>query len=159
MDLPIPTHLQPYLIPIGDKNSEYEVTGKIQCSCGNEKFEVWESNKRHIVRLICNQCRKEILLFDAGKHGWNGFVCNEEDYIDRTMPFKKYNNPKCDEDVYSITIYISSQGKEDFLEECVSFDNSFSANDWIDGFECIAISLFSEENIFTEENWMVLETM
>lgn len=159
MDLPIPTHLQQYLIPIGDKNSEYGVTGKIQCSCGNEKFEVWESNKRHIIKLICNQCGKEILLFDAGKHGWNGFVCNEEDYIDRTLPFKKYSCSKCDKDACGITVDISSQGKEDFIEECVSFDASFSASDWIDGFESIAVSLSCEECNFTEENWAVLETM
>ena len=30
MELPVPTHLQGFLIPAGDKNSEYEVTGNIQ---------------------------------------------------------------------------------------------------------------------------------
>lgn len=122
---------QLFFVPVGDNNSEYEVTGKIFCSCGNDKFEVWESNKRHIIKLICGHCGKEILLFDAGKHGWNGFVCNEEAYIDRTMPFKKYSCSKCDKDVYSIIVNISSQGKEDFMEECTS----------------------------TEEDWAVLETM
>lgn len=159
MDLPIPTHLQQYLIPIGEKNSEYEVTGKIKCICGNEKFEVLESNERHIIKVVCSHCGKEILLFDAGKHGWNGFVCNDEDYIDRTLPCKKYTCSKCNRDTYTITVYISSQGKEDFIEECVSFDDSFSANDWIDGFECIAISLSCEACNSIEENWAVIETM
>lgn len=159
MELPIPTHLQQYLIPIGDENREYEVTGSIRCSCGNEKFEVLESNNRHVIKLICTQCGKEILLFDAGKHGWNGFVCDEERFIDRTEPFQKYHCSKCNKDVYSIIVHIESQGKEDFIEECVAFDDSFSEEDWIDGFECIAISLSCDECNFTEEDWVVLETM
>ncbi len=159
MELPVPTHLQGFLIPAGDKNSEYEVTGNIQCTCGSGRFEVWESNKRHIVRLVCDQCRKEILLFDAGKHGWNGFVCKEDEYIDRSMPLKKYGCPECSKDVFNITVYISSQGKEDFIEECVSYDDSFSEEDWIDGFECISISLFCQECGFAEDEWVVLETM
>lgn len=61
--------------------------------------------------------------------------------------------------IYNNTLFLSSQGKEDFIEECVSFDDSFSVNDWIDGFECIAISLSCEACNFTEENWAVIETM
>lgn len=159
MNLPIPTHLKQYLIRIGNENSEYEVTGKIKCLCGNEKFEILESNNCHIIKLHCCQCGKELLLFDAGKHGWNGFVCNEEDYIDRTLPFQQYHCSKCGESVCRVTVCISSQGKEDFIEECVSFDDSFSPSDWIDGFECIAISVLCQECGFKEDNWAVLETM
>ena len=50
MDLPIPTHLQPFFTVIGDKNDEYSVTGTIHCSCGCEQFEVWESNDRGLVK-------------------------------------------------------------------------------------------------------------
>ena len=159
MDLPIPTHLQQYLVPVGDENNKYEVTGNIQCSCGNQKFEIWESNERHIIKAVCSQCGKEILLFDAGKHGWNGFVCHDEELVDRTLPFAKYDCPQCDSDTYGITVYISSQGKEDFFEECVTFDGSFSIDDWTDGFECIAVSLSCKECGFTDENWAVVETM
>lgn len=158
MDLPIPTHLNQYLIPIGNENSEFEVTGNINCSCGNENFEIFESNNCHIIKLCCCQCGKEILLFDAGKHGWNGFVCNEEDYIERTMSFNKYHCSKCSKSVHRVTCCISSQGKEDFIEECVAFDDHFSADDWINGFESIAISLFCEECNY-KEDWVALETM
>ena len=72
MDFPIPTHLKSYLTLIGDNNNEYEITGSIHCSCGCEEFEVWESNDRQIVRLKCRQCGEEIVIFDSGKHGWNG---------------------------------------------------------------------------------------
>lgn len=159
MDLPIPSHLNQYLTPFGDNNSEYEVTGKIKCSCGNDTFEVFESNDCQIIKLSCSKCGKEILLFDAGKHGWNGFVCDEEEYIDRTLPFNKYYCPECGENICSIRVCISSQGKDDFIEECVSFDDSFSADEWIEAFESIAVSLYCKNCNFTDENWIALETM
>ncbi len=34
MELPIPTHIQKYLMPVGEHNSEYEVTGQMYCDCG-----------------------------------------------------------------------------------------------------------------------------
>lgn len=159
MELPVPTHLQRFLIPVGDENSEYEVRGNIQCTCGSGEFEVWESNKRHVIKAVCSQCEKEILLFDAGKHGWNGFVCKEDEFIDRAMPFQKYACPVCGKDIFGVAVYISSQGKEDFIEECVSYDDSFSEGDWIDGFECIAFSLSCKECGSINDEWAALETM
>ena len=69
--LPIPTHLQAIMLPIGNSNSELEVTGKIKCPCGNEFFEIWESNGRQIVKLLCKECKTEYIIFDSGKHGWD----------------------------------------------------------------------------------------
>lgn len=158
MDLPIPTHLQPYLMPVGEKNSEYEVTGTIHCTCGNEQFIIWESNERHIVKLICRQCGKEILILDSDKHGWNGFVC-KDDFLDRSLPYRKYNCPKCCQDTFHVEVCVSSQGKQDFLDECVSYDDSFSLEDWVDGFEWISIALSCMNCSFKERDWVVLETM
>lgn len=158
MDLPVPTHLQQHLKPVGEKNSEYEVTGTIQCACGNEIFEVWESNERLIIKLICKQCGREIGLLDAGRHGWNGFVC-KDDFLDRTLPLRKYRCPRCKKDAFSITVFLSSQGKQDFLDECVAHDDSFSADDWVDGFEWITVSLFCNKCTFQEKDWVDLETM
>lgn len=158
MDLPIPTHLQHFFTSVGNKNSEYKVTGIIHCSCGSEEFEVLESNERHIIKLVCKHCGQEILLFDASKHGWNGFVCND-DFLNHTLPFQKYNCPKCGKNAFNITVYISSQGKQDFWDECVSNDDSFSLDDWVDGFEWIAISLSCRECSFVEKDWLDLETM
>jgi hypothetical protein len=42
MELPIPTHLQPYLSLVGEENDEYAVTGKVHCSCDCEKFKFVE---------------------------------------------------------------------------------------------------------------------
>ena len=157
MDLPIPTHLQPFFSLVGDENNEYEVTGTVHCSCGYEEFEVWESNDCQIVKLKCKKCGKEIVVLDTGKHGWEGFVCND-DFLDRTLPFNKYVCDKCKEDSFKVTINITSLGKEDFISECVSNDDSFSEEDWVNGFEWIKISL-SCDNCSYEDDWVDLETM
>lgn len=158
MDLPIPRHLQDFLVPVGDENDEHEVTGTIRCSCGGEEFEVWESNDRQIVTLVCKNCHREILVLDAGKHGWDGFVC-KNDFLDRTKPTQKYVCPECGKDSFGVTVWISSQGKKDFLEECVANDDSFTLDDWVDGFEWITISLSCKECSYVEKDWVDLETM
>lgn len=158
MKLPIPKHLQNYLKPIGSENDEYEVHGEIQCSCGQGNFEVWQSNDRQIVKLVCKNCGKEILLFDAGKHGWNGFVC-KDDGLDRQEPFAKYSCDECGNDTFKVTTAISSQGEQDFIDECVSNDDSFTADDWVDGFEWINITLTCCNCKQCEDEWLDFETM
>ena len=140
MNLPIPTHLQNYFVPIGDSNVEYEVTGNIYCTCGNKDFQVAYSNDKQIIKLICTKCGHEILLFDISKHGWNGYVCHE-DFLDKTLPFHKYFCPECKKDSFNVTVYIESQGKQDFIEECINFEDGFSPDDWVNAFECISVSL------------------
>lgn len=158
MDLPIPAHLQSILLPVGSDNSEFQVTGKIRCTCGCETFEVWESNERLIVKAVCKECQKELLLFDSGKHGWNGFVC-KEDYLDREKPFEQYCCAECKEKAFGITIRIASQGKQDFEEECLAYDDSFSLQDWVNAFEWITISLHCDKCALTSEEWLDSETM
>ena len=82
----------------------------------------------------------------------------KDDFLDRTLPFNKYICENCDGDSFKVTINISSQGKEDFISECVSNDDSFSEEDWVDGFEWIKISLCCD-NCSHEEGWVDLETM
>ena len=157
MELPIPTHLADYFTSIGE-NDEYNVTGVIHCDCKCEEFEVWESNDHQIVKLICKQCGKEIELFDAGKHGWNGFVC-KDDFLDRSLPLEKYVCPECSHDAFNVSISISSQGKQDFIDECVSNDDSFSEEDWVNGFEWMGISLKCSSCQAKDDAWADLETM
>lgn len=158
MDLPIPTHLQEYLTLSGQRNSEYDVSGSIRCSCGNESFEIRESNSRNIIKLTCSECRKEILLFDAGKHGWDGFVC-KSDYLDRSLPFEKFICPRCNQDRFHVSVHISSQGKQDFLTECVENDESFTLDDWVDGFEWFTASVHCSDCDFQDNEWADIETM
>lgn len=158
MVFPIPTHMQSILFPVGSNNREFEVTGKIKCPCGSEVFEVWESNDRQIVKVVCEQCKKEFVVFDSGKHGWNGFVC-EDDFLDRDLPFKQYLCSKCNKEFFGVTVHISSQGKDDFKEECLSNDDSFTLEDWVNAFDWITISLSCEKCRLVCEGWLDFETM
>ena len=158
MQLPIPKHLQPFFTPTGEKNSEFEVTGGVKCTCGRQRFEVWESNDRLIVKLVCPDCSKEIIAFDSGKHGWDGFVggC---DFVDRSLPWERYGCPQCAGSLFRVTIHIMSQGKQDFIKECVAHDGSFSPDDWVNAFEWIDISLECENCRHTENRWLDMEIM
>ncbi len=158
MELPIPRHLKEYIILCGSDNDENQVTGTIHCSCNGETFFVYSSNEGGIVKLVCTQCKKEILLFDAGKHGWNGFVC-KDDFLDHTEPFEEHFCPDCDSNSFVVSVCISSQGQEDFMEECVENDDSFTIEDWVDGFEWIQITLSCTMCNSREEEWVDYETM
>jgi len=75
-NLPIPKHLQALMLPIGNDNSEFKVTGKMKCPCGVETFEIWESNNRqtHCIKLkkealssVMFSCEQNDVLL-TGKH-------------------------------------------------------------------------------------------
>ncbi|MBD7913375.1 hypothetical protein [Clostridium cibarium] len=157
MEYPIPKHIRQLFQLVGTNNNEYQAKGSIKCSCSNETFNVYQSNNKMIVKLICGKCNKEIIIFDKGQHGWNGFVC-KDDFLNRLQPFEKVICEKCEEDTFQVLVAISSQGKQDFIDECVSNDDSFSEDDWADGFQWISISLRCPECNCTEE-WMECETM
>jgi hypothetical protein len=110
-----------------------------------------------IVKLGCKKCNVEIIIFDEGRHGWNGFVC-KDDFLDRSQAFQIVLCEKCEADTFKVMVKISSQGKQDFIEECISNDDSFTVEEWVDGFELITISLKCAECGYTEE-WMECETM
>lgn len=157
MEYPIPKHIRDFFQLVGANNNEYEAKGSIKCSCNSEIFRVYQSNGKRIVKVICHKCNKEIIIFDEGQHGWNGFVC-KDDSLDRSQLFEKVRCKNCEADTFEVLVVISSQGKQDFIDECTSNDDSFSEDDWVDGFEWISISLRCSEGDYAEE-WMECETM
>ena len=159
MDYPIPRHLKDYLIPVPEEeNCEFQVTGVLRCSCGCEAFSVTESNDGLLAKGMCRDCGKEILLLDAGKHGWNGFVCHL-DTLDRTEKLWKAACEECKNEYFRVKVWISSQGKEDFLSECVAHDESFAEDDWVDGFEWMQVSLECLRCGIEMDNWLDYEAM
>lgn len=158
MEYPIPSHLRAYFQVAGSDNNELQVHGTLACTCRHAFFRVSESNERRLVVLTCPACGKEIVLFDEGKHGWNGFVCHD-DFIDREEPPVKSVCPVCQGDEFAVSVTVRSQGKQDFLETCVEDDDSFSPEDWADGFEWITVGLCCENCGIEDGEWMDLETM
>ncbi|ERK30504.1 hypothetical protein [Clostridium intestinale] len=157
MEYPIPKHIKDFFKLVDINNNEFEAKGSIKCSCGSETFSVYQSNNKMIVKLICQKCNKKIIIFDEGRHGWNGFVC-KDDFLDRSQLFEKVICEKCKANNFGVLVMIFSQGKQYFIDECTNNDDSFSEDDWVDGFEWINISLRCVECDCTEE-WMECETM
>lgn len=154
---PIPKHLKPYLIPDeGEDNCEFQVTGTLQCPCGCDRFHVRESNDGMLAELCCEDCGEEFLLFDAGKHGWNGFVCHE-DPVDRTQPLWNAACEACRGDTFRVKVWISSQGREDYLAECGELAPEEDA--WKEAFDWIQVSLTCTRCGVDMDNWLDFETM
>lgn len=158
MNLPIPSHLKDYFLLDDNEHTEYEVSGSIRCKCGSEHFEIFSSNDRQLVKVKCKDCGEEIVLFDAGKHGWDGYVC-KDDFLDRNEPLVNYICEDCGKQVFQVKLKISSQGKQDFIDECVNNDDFFSEEEWVDAFEWININLVCDSCDSTVDGWLDLETM
>ena len=166
--LPIPTHLDGILIPVGESNGENKVDGIIRCSCENETFHL-KSNlettygEEHslTIKVVCSSCNAEYLILDSGKHGWDGFVCHDggEAAPDEVLEGKTCS--KCNSPILIVKVGISSQGKQDFIDESGIADGEaeFNEDDWIDAFEWITVSPKCSACGYEEENWIDLETM
>jgi len=72
MNYPIPSNIKEFFQLADANNSEW----KLKCYCGTESFNVYQSNNKMIVKATCQKCNKEIIIFDAGKHGRNMRRCN-----------------------------------------------------------------------------------
>ena len=111
--LPIPRHLKEVLKPSGVDNGELQVTGEIQCDCGSKSFRIKlvgdtscyveervikvaeiDGHFFLIVKVQCNNCNKEHLIFDNDFHGWNGFVCGGDA---KEQPRPEANVWNCDQ--------------------------------------------------------------
>ncbi len=168
--LPIPKHLTNFLVPVGEDNNEFNVKGLIKCTCGNESFKInlyadleasylkvrkYENDYALVIYVTCAECQKEYLLFDKSKHGWNGFVCDDGVAVPKNI-LEEYFCKNCDSQSHSLELTISSQGKEDFIEES---DDEFDEDDWVEAFEFIEINTkCSECDCYTKE-WVSYETM
>lgn len=157
-ELPVPTHLKEHFVPLGDKNTAKQVSGAIRCSCGCGDLSVWTSNERRLVIPVCGQCEKIFLLFDAGKHGWNGFVCGE-DPLERSEPMEEFCCPKCGESSFGIGAVITSQGKEDFCGQALDEETGLTPEDWVNAFEYIGLSLCCRKCGWKDRRWCEQETM
>lgn len=173
--LPIPKHLKSILKPIGDKNNEFEITGKIVCDCGSENFTIElvgdssdyeknnvikvveiEENYFLIIKVKCNSCNKEHLIFDNDYHGWNGFVCGGDSREYPRPESKVWHCNKCENSDFSMNVHIHSQGQDDFIEE---LEDEFDKEDWIEGFDWITIKTACNMCGETNDEWISYETM
>jgi ribosomal protein S27E len=173
--LPIPRHLENILKPIDGNNNEFKVRGKIVCPCRSEKFMIMfvgndadyqrnnvikvtkvGENYFLIIKVKCNNCGEEHMIFDNDYHGWNGFVCGGDA---RGLPrpdTKNWTCNKCSHTCHSLRVKINSQGQEDFIEEG---GNELDPNDWVEAFDWFTVDITCNSCGKTNDEWISYETM
>lgn len=169
MNYPIPTHLKSILRVNEAKTDSSNLNGKIVCNCGCEFFSIFHNENRNYddtlgyseqdglkVVAVCNNCRKKHLVFDEATQGYNGLVCGD---------FKTASDDsltgliccKCESTIFSITLDIEIEDKEQFIEECVNeYPDRFSADDYIDSFDWITITICCQQ-CNQQDEWISLE--
>jgi len=173
--IPLPKHLKNILIPIGDSNNEFQLIGKIVCGCGSEKFTIEfvgddssyqkddvikvaeiDENYFLIIKMKCNSCNEENLIFDNDYHGWNGFVCEGDSKRLPRPNTKDWFCNKCQNTNHSMIVKIESHGPDDFIEET---EGELGREDWVEAFSWITIKVICNSCGETNDEWISYETM
>lgn len=170
--LPIPTHLQNFLMVNSLKSDMNNVEGRLCCSCGCQgfkikAFDIDENNHASVGRYNddyamkistdCCNCGKNLLLFDMSKHGYDGFVCGDGTTVpnEKLIPF--YCD-KCQSNNFEVSLLIEAEDKEQFIEEVISTEpDRFTVDDYVDAFNWIVISLKCNKCNHEIKNWIDLE--
>ena len=53
---PIPDHLKPYFVPLGEENSELGVKGALRCKCGEALFIPYTNAAGTLAAARCRGC-------------------------------------------------------------------------------------------------------
>ncbi|MBQ8134321.1 MAG: hypothetical protein IJ192_07960 [Clostridia bacterium] len=173
---PIPTHLKNHFIVDEEKTEEHWLVGKAKCNCGCEKLKMryfgceetdkegkkyltiehYEDGFASVVRGECADCGENFDLYDLSKYGYAGFV-NQEG---RAVPddILKYYQCECGGDSFEAVIMIELEDKEQFIEEIVEYEpEKFKADDYVDSYDWITISIRCCGCKKTTERWYDLE--
>ncbi len=109
-----------------------------------------------IIKAKCSQCSTTYLLFDNDYHGWNGHVCGGDNRHSERPQTKSWNCDACSNKQHKLVVEISSQGKEDFIQES---EGDFPEEEWTEGFEWIVIKTECQKCKKKNPQWISYETM
>lgn len=135
-----PSHLKNVLLPEGECN-ENEINCHPTCvRCNDNTFYIDTNESGSFVKLECidKDCDTDFVLFDANKHGWNGYVCNEK-YPNE--PVHRMCCPECQNDHFALHMRINSKGKDNFTINALHKDSNsiLLESDWVNAFSWIGI--------------------
>lgn len=143
---PIPDHLKALLVPIGDDNSELRVTGMVRCKCGHTLFTPYTNAAGTIAAAKCRSCGAKLMLFHAGRHGWDGFVAKADYLYD--LPSKMQAVSTCEacgaDTPFGLRVAITSCGRADFIENSALEDEHgkpLREEDWVNAFDSFRMDI------------------
>ena len=151
----VPTHLKPYFVQRADKESKTHITGDIRCNCGCMVFAAHHSKDDDcIYRVTCADCQKEILLFDARRHGWDAIVCHMPgEYLQAGE--ENAVCPKCGGEHFHVTVWIEPTEKAEFVS-CV--EGELPESEWVNAFAWFAAHLTCDDCGCKQRDWADVET-
>lgn len=163
MNYPIPDHLRPYFVPIGDENSELRVTGALRCRCGSAMFTPYINEAGTIAAARCRHCGSKILLLHAGRHGWDGFVAHADYLYDLPTQMHALEAcPHCQERTpLAVKLTVTSYGREDFIRDSELTDedgNPLREEDWVNAFASFRMDVACPACGETTESVVDIET-
>ena len=160
---PVPDHLKPYFVPTGEENSELRVDGALRCKCGHVLFTPYLNEAGTIAAAKCRACGSKILLFHAGRHGWDGFVAKADYLYD--LPSKLHPLDACPacqaHTPLAIRMTITSYGKEDFIRDSELSDENgrpLREEDWVNAFSSFRLDVTCPQCGATTESVIDIET-
>ena len=160
---PIPDHLKPYFVPVGEENSEQRVTGALRCKCGGAMFTPYVNDAGTIAAARCRKCGAKILLLHAGRHGWDGFVAKADYLYD--LPTKMHAMEACPachaQTALAIRLTVTSFGKEDFIRDSELTDEDgkpLREEDWVNAFASFRMDVACPECAGVTEGVVDIET-
>ena len=117
----------------------------------------YEKNYYIVVSVECMKCKSNISVFDNTKHGWNGFICHDENIDSAKRPlYNEWICTECKSKSHDIEININSQGQKDFTQEA---GDEYEPNDWVEAFDWITIKTKCNSCNKEYNNWISYETM
>jgi len=125
--LPIPSRVSEFLEVI-ESHDDVAVKGTLKCSCGCYKFAIIyhgkkgkkffspnivkiksENGKKVVLMAKCNECQKEILIYDSSIDGYKNYKNNEVSFMGE---YNIFVCEDCEENNMYIDIAYNSYGKE-----------------------------------------------
>lgn len=174
--MPVPSHLRNILIPRDKVLNEELLIGDVICHCGNRAFNVMYPGKTQeyegrehpctieingefffLIKAVCSKNNEEYILFDKDFHGSDGFLCHDEEQANLPRPpLVNWKCRSCNASSHEISVKISSQGKDDFMEVT---EEEFDESRWPDAFEWIWITIKCSKCGLVTDDWVDYETM
>jgi len=151
MHYPTPKHLRDLLVLDSARSGAHELFGAIKCRCGSHTFQPLyvgsrnEENEEHFLQVVkvgenwylrigarCASCHREHLLFDNQFHGWNGYVCTDEQTRRLPRPpFEEWACQRCRSATHKISLSIQGEDMEFALGEG---EDVLTETDWFEAF-------------------------
>ena len=153
--MPTPSHLTDCIRRPSTDTDEEPLVAPVVCPCGSDQFTflypgqtAGDGPDLHpvtakidgkyflVLRAAC-ACGQSHLLLDADLHGWDGYVCRNDEKAALPRPdLVPWRCLTCTETNHKLTIHVCTQGKEDFVEEC---GGDFPPDMWPEGFSWFSL--------------------